>query len=518
MFLDGRALDENHMLDADLCIIGTGAAGLSLVHGLAGRGLRIVLLESGGRAGDPAPDGLNAGTSNLADYPFQSSRARAFGGTTTRWTGACIPLDELDLAPRPWLAHSGWPIGPADLAPLYERATAVFGLPRALPDPAPGGVFGSGQLAQKTVLFSSPLDLGERFRQLVQDSPDIHCVLHATVAELATNEDGQSVKQARLFLASGKRATVAARFFVLAAGGIENARLLLNSHDRHGAGLGNRYDVVGRYHMEHPIRSLGTLALQTDRAGALPFTNRQPFGATTGEQTFGLSAAARDRERLLDMHIRLYRYAPVEAHPAVLAGKALALAPSLGGAARYLAQHGRHLPFTLGPYLGWHALNKAWKHAPFGHVRLTAFLEQEPDPDNRITLSSVRDRFGLPLPHLHLRESAMMQDSIARSLQIMERDLAERGVGRLAFGLAEVAHLAHYGKYGYHHMGSTRMSETPRSGVVDRNLCVHGVHNLFISGSSVFCTGGAANPTFTIAALSLRLADHLLERANAQEA
>lgn len=516
MFIDGRTLSDNHVLDADLCIVGTGAAGLSLLHGLAGHGLRILLLESGGQTRELAPDPLNAGTSALPDYPFQTSRVRAFGGTTTRWTGACIPLDALDFQLRPWLAHSGWPISLADLAPFYQQATTIFGLPHALPAPAQGGPFGSGRLAQRPVLFSKPLDLGEKFRRLVQDSPDVRCVLHATVAELATQEDGQSVRLLRLALPGGKQASVVARLFVLAAGGIENPRLLLNSRDRHPTGLGNRYDAVGRYHMEHPIRCLGTLALQTDRAGALPFTNRQPFCGTTCEQTFGLSAEVRDRERLLDMHVRLYRYAPVEAHPAVVAGKELARSPNLRDTARFLGQHGRHLPFTLAPYLGWHALNKIWKHAPFGAVRLTAFLEQEPDPENRITLSAARDRFGLPLPHMALRESAMMQESIARSLQIMERDFAHRGVGRLAFGSAEVAHLAHYGKYGFHHMGATRMSGDPRSGVVDRNLCVHGVHNLFVSGSSVFSTGGAANPTFTIAALSLRLADHLLHRMRTQ--
>jgi choline dehydrogenase-like flavoprotein len=517
MFIDGRTLPDNHVLDADLCIVGTGAAGLSLLHGLAGHGLRILLLESGGQTWEPAPDALNAGTSDAPDYPFQTSRARTFGGTTTRWTGACIPLDALDFQPRPWLAHSGWPISLADLAPFYQRATSIFGLPDTLPAPPQDGPFGSGgRLAQKSVFFSNPLDLGQKFRRSVQDSPDVRCVLHATVAELATQEDGQSVRLLRLALPGGKQASVAARFFVLAAGGIENPRLLLNSRDRHPSGLGNRHDTVGRYHMEHPIRCLGTLDLQTDRAGALPFTNRQTLGATACEQTFGLSAKVRDSERLLDMHVRLYRYAPVEAHPAVVAGKELARSPNLRAAARFLRQQGRHLPLTLAPYLGWHALNKVWKHAPFGAVRLTAFLEQEPDPENRIRLSAARDSFGLPLPHMELRESAMMQESISRSLQIMERDFAHRGVGRLVVGSAEVAHLAHYGKYGFHHMGATRMSGDPRSGVVDRNLCVHGVHNLFVSGSSVFCTGGAANPTFTIAALSLRLADHLLQRMRTQ--
>ena len=510
MFIDGRALPPDEVLDADLCVIGGGAAGLSLIQGLVGRGLRIVLLESGGQTDTRSLDHLNSGLSNQPDYPFQATRARGFGGTTARWTGACIPLDPVDFSARSWLAHSGWPISADDLAPFYDAARAIYGLPPAQGEAISGGPFGSGAAHQKTVWFSNPLNLADRFRSLVAQDTNIRCVLHATVTELATHQNGQSVHRARLAFENGKSAEVTAKAFVLATGGIENARLLLNSRDRQPAGLGNAYDTVGRYHMEHPIRAVGTLSLDVNKNAALPFTNRRPTGGTTSEQTFGLSAAVRSREQLLDLHIRLFRYSPAEAHPAVVAGKALAASPSLPQLGQYVRHHAQHLPVVILPYVGWHLRNKVWKAAHFDHVRLTAFAEQEPDPANRITLSSERDAYGLQLPHLHLRESALMSDSIARSMAILEQDLAKRGIGRLSHDPQRLAHLAHYSKYGLHQMGATRMSDDPRFGVVDRHLCVHNVNNLFISGSSVFTTGGAANPTFTISALSLRLAAHLL--------
>ncbi len=509
MFIDGRTLPPDETLDADLCIIGAGAAGLSLIHGLAGRGLRILLLESGGAADTQALAHLNAGASNHPDYPFQATRARGFGGTTARWTGACIPLDPVDFTARRWLAHSGWPITAQDLAPYYTAAMEIYGLPMTAADPAVPGPLGQGDLRQKTVWFSTPLNLAQRFRDKVEKDRAIRCVLHATVTELATDQTGLSVQRARLALPGGKKAVVTAKAFVLATGGIENARLLLNSRDGHENGLGNAHDVVGRYHMEHPIRALGTFGIGAGKDMVLPFTNRTRSDGTSSEQTFGLSPDLRDREQLLDLHIRLFRYSPAEAHPSVVAAKTVAARSDWRKLGGYIRKNARHVPTTVLPYLGWHLRNKLWQTARFDHVRLTAFVEQDPDPANRITLSEDRDAHGMRLPHLRLHDSAQMTDSIARSMVFLEQDLARRGIGQLQHDPAALGHLAHYSKYGLHQMGATRMSDAPRFGVVDRDLRVHGLTNLFISGSSVFTTGGAANPTLTISALSLRLAEHL---------
>lgn len=510
MFIDGRTLPAGEHIDGDLCIIGAGPAGLSLIHGLAGRGLRIVLLESGGTGDTHALGHLNSGLSNLADYPFQATRARGFGGTTSRWTGACIPLDPIDFTARSWLSHSGWPIDAHNLAQYYDAARAIYGLDPPTAGPNFSGPLGRGSTRQKTVWFSNPLNLADRFRGQVSHDASIRCLLHATVTELATDPNGQSVRRAVLALPGGKTATVTAKAFVLATGGIENARLLLNSRDRHAAGLGNSQDTVGRYHMEHPIRALGTMALGMDRSFARPFTNRTHQSGVSSEQTFGLSPELRNREQLLDLHIRLYRYSPAEAHAAVVAGKAVAASPTARKLASYFRDHTRHVPATTLPYLGWHLRNKLWKDARFDHVRLTAFVEQEPDPANRITLSGERDAYGVHLPHLHLRESGKLTDSIARSMAILQQDLAARGIGQLRHDPQQLEHLVQYSKYGLHQMGATRMSDDPRFGVVDRDLRVHFLSNLYISGSSVFTTGGAANPTLTISALSLRLAGHLL--------
>lgn len=506
MFIDARSLPNNTTLNADICIIGAGAAGLSLVEGLKASGLSVLLIESGPAQASPADDPLNDGTSNDPTYPFQSARARALGGTTTRWTGACIPLAAEDFTQRNHIPHSGWPITAADLAPYYAAARAHFGLP-PLQTSLQTGPFATGALSQQTVHFSTPLNLGQRFKLDLDQNPTIKCLLNGSVTQLRTSTAGTNINSVTVQTGPDTTLTIHAKCTVLAAGGIENARLLLASNTIHSHGIGNHHDVVGRYHMEHPIQSLGILALAHGPTAARPFTNKTKAPPT--EQTFGLHHVIRAEHGLMDMHIRLHRYHPVEATPAIIAAKQLERSGNWRGLGNYLAQHGTRLSTTVLPYTLWHLHNKLRVAASFSHVRLRAFVENPPDPDNRITLSTKTDCFGHPLPHLHYRTTAQTRDSITRSMSLMADDLARRGIGHLTHSPDDIAHLSPYDAHGLHHMGSTRMATDPRHGVVDANLCVHGMSNLFITGSSVFTTGGAANPTLTISALSLRLADHL---------
>ena len=508
MFVDARTQPDKANLTADICIIGAGPAGLALAHTLLDSGMRILIVESGGDTDNKAPNNLAQGSSNDPNYPFQSSRARGFGGTSARWYGACIPLDATDFDARPWVPHSGWPITARDIAPYLDAAKVLWGIP-SRPDNPISGPFTEGALTAKAIWIGTPLNIGDSLGPAIRPHSFVDCLLNATVTHLETDPAGARVTAAHLRTAPDNCITVRAKAFVLATGGIENARLLLNSNTHTPRGLGNTHGIVGRYHIEHPLQTVGLLALNTHRAAALPFTNPAPFGQTRVEHTFGLSAKARQRHQLLDLHIRAYRYSPRESHPAVIAAKALVAGPSAKGLGHYLRHHGRHLPGQIAPYAAWHLNNKLRRNARFGHLRLSAFVEVEPHADNRVTLSDRRDPYGQPLPHLHYATTTQARDSIRRSMALIADDLTQRGVGTLSHAASDIAHLEPYDAYGLHHMGATRMSDDPRHGVVDSDCCVHGVHNLFIAGSSVFATGGAANPTLTIAALSLRLGDRL---------
>ncbi len=506
--------DNSNCVETNVCIIGSGIAGISLALRLKDSGLRILVLESGDRCETVAAQSLNKGESNDANYPFEGSRRRMFGGTSSRWYGACIELDPMDFSRRDWLSYSGWPIASQTLAKYYAMARDVFGLPSL--DEAQKQVettpFHGNELVAKAVGHAEITDLGAAYWQVLSKAHNINVMLDSTVTELLPTDDLDRIGKIKVSRRSGERFSVTADHVVIACGGIENARLLLASNSAWPNGIGNMNDTVGRYHMEHPMRSVGLLPVGKLAQTLHLFTHRKSIGGANILGTVGLAPAVRNRERLLDMHLRAYRYNPLEAEPAIIKGKSAlrnitAAEKSVRkGALRDIMQA---TSVSSIQYFAWHGANKLSRHAKFDHLRFTAFLEQEPDPDNRITLSASRDMFGRLLPRLTYRQSAFMKASCRRTLEILSTAFEKNGFGRLNFDESSISHLAVYDQYGLHQMGATRMSEDPRTGVVDQDCKVHGLRNLFVAGSSVFPTGGAANPSLTISALALRLADHL---------
>lgn len=512
MFLNPGDVLDDQGLSADFAIVGAGPAGLALALELSRKGRSVLLLESGGLRPDALGDALNAGTSNLADYPFERSRARAFGGSTTRWFGACVPLDASDFVNRPWVPNSGWPIGPADIAEDIGAARAFFGLPQRseFENSLSSHPLATGGLTVKPVLFAAPNDMGQAHRDAVGKAETIRCVLGASVTQLAQRAAGPEISGLVVRRPDGIEFEVAARTYVLATGGLEAPRLLLTSCDQAPNGVGNSYDAVGRYHMEHPIRSLGVLSLSRTSLQTQAFTEIRSHGPLRAQATLGLTPEMRRDHALLDLHARAYRFHPLEADPAVIAAKAhLGIGPHKVHDRRFSASLILRGVGKIARYGAWHYSQKLIPRLQPDHLRLLAFAEQEPDPENRITLSDSRDRFGTPLPHLEYAESKFMLQSIEKTMERIDEAVQDAGIGKLLHDPKTLGSLGVYDNYGLHPMGSTRMSDDPRSGVVDRDLKVHGVPNLYVVGSSVFPTGGAANPTLSIVALALRLARHL---------
>ncbi len=515
MIVDAHEFGVAQPAEVDVCIVGAGAAGLSVAWRLRDSGLKITILESGGtetapNAPDERADALNAGTSNLSDYPFQSSRARGIGGTTALWTGACVPLNSEDFEKRDWVPYSGWPIRYDDLASYYEEAAPLFDLVDTSSNfhNLTQSPFHGRDLESKYAQITQKRHFAKRHADWVTRSKAVAVIAGATVAGFLIADDEKAVRGIRFCSPDGVEHTIKARATVLACGGIEVPRLLLSAKPDIAAALGPAMDNVGRFHMEHPIKSLGIVQVPDARNQVAAFTNMRVTGGAALQGIFSLSAQTRAKAKLLNIQFHAYRYHALEADPAIMALKKLAnpRAPSQSGMAsiadpRQLARVTR--------YVGWHFWNKASRHARFDHVRLQAFVEQEPDPDNRITLSEKTNRFGHRLPHLFLTESDRLKDSIARTLDIMAQSLTDRGYPDVVVDQNKLRHLEHYGGYGLHHMGGTRMSDDPVSGVVDKDCKVHGLAGLYVASSSVFPTGGAANPTFTICALALRLSDHL---------
>lgn len=540
-FLDASAPSE---WDADICIVGAGAAGIAMARTFIGTPLRVCLVESGGPGGELRNQALYEGDS-VGSTPFDpvSSRMRAFGGSCNLWGGGCMPLSALDLSPRDWVPHSGWPLSPAELAPYYERARAYCGIEdhaleggRFLASPARPPVPFADDTLVNQIFVRSPVLFGRAYRAELERAPNLTVLLHANLLELEAAPDGASVRQARIGSLAGRRGIVRARHYVLACGGIENARLLLLSDSVVPGGLGNRHDLVGRYFMDHPSGKLGTLhSSKADRL-ARPYDRQLGKGAAPPFPEIGLSEQAQRAHRMLNARVHPFaiegpvprglralrglraalREAPADENARLEASLCAAMrseappAPGHAPATASLAKLALQLGIGVGDVARAFGRKLADKPAVrASHVDLVGYFEQAPNPDSRVSLAAERDALGQRKVRIDWRLTDLDRHTFRTAARLFGAELARACNGRFepepwlaGDAPAQVRGTAH-------HLGTTRMADDPRQGVVDRHCRVHGVDNLHVAGSSVFPTGGWAFPTYTIVAMSLRLAEQL---------
>jgi choline dehydrogenase-like flavoprotein len=255
---DSRDLEEGTILGADLCILGAGAAGITLARALGSSGLTIILLESGGLEPEDANKALSeAKMTGIQTWSPADMRVRVLGGSTQHWTGHCRPLGADDFTARSWLPNSGWPITLADLEPYYALAQETLELGAFDYDPA-GRAQGRALLPFSPVAenryyqLSPPTRMGERYRSELDAAEYLTVYTYANATNLVLNGARTRIGAVDVKTLSGKSLRVQAGMFVLAMGGLENARLLLASNTQLSAGVANGNDVVGRYLMEHP--------------------------------------------------------------------------------------------------------------------------------------------------------------------------------------------------------------------------------------------------------------------------
>jgi choline dehydrogenase-like flavoprotein len=515
-------------LDADVAVVGAGAAGLSLVRRLAAGGARVLLLESGGLDFEPRTADLNAGTNVGMDYyPLDHARLRFFGGTTAIWGGRLAAFEPIDFERRPWVTHSGWPIGMDELGRYYAEARAIFGVPEDTPAPdvmreagVPLPDFSGRELHTPLWSFDEQFDRFsfDRNRDLA-DHPRVTVVTHATVREIVAFSSGRGVERLAVRSLSGHRLDVHARHFVLAAGGIENPRLMLASQGLNPDGLGNDHDQVGRYFMEHPHARGGRIVGGPAWRLLSAFAKRNIRGRKVAP-LIAPSPTLQEQAGILNTSL-------------TIAPRRAAHGSESWGMRAYLNIKHRAAPNRLGRTLwkgtkrtvGWLQQRvdpaRPWLLNRLGRldIALVVRAEQAPNPDSRVMLDRGSDAIGMPRAVLDWRTSPLD----VRSVSVLVDALA-REAGRLDLGKVEKAEwlddpaalwrtdplISAHPIGGYHHMGTTRMSTDPRRGVTDGDGTVHGVANLHIAGSSLFPTSGWANPTLTIVALALRTGDNIL--------
>jgi choline dehydrogenase-like flavoprotein len=520
MLTDLADVRDSLVRETEICVIGSGAAGLTVARRLLLKGHTVTLLESGGKDYEAATAELNAGENVGEDYyPLDHARLRFFGGTTAIWGGRCAEFDPIDLETRPWVPQSGWPLTYAELRAYYDEAWSAFGHGagsagadglRAAGIPVPR--FDPAKLVAPVWRFDKRFD---RFsfpncRDLV-DHPRCEVVLHATVTVLTPTSSGTGLGKVVARSHAGAMLEVHAKACVLAAGGIENARLLLAS------GIGNEHGNVGRYFMEHPHARGGRIVDGKAWPLLKAFARRHRLAGGDVAALIAPAAPLQKEQGILNTSLTIVARQPQRAAQfwGMRAYSALKhdIAPTKAGRTLWMAtkRAATWAQRTVDPLRPW-LLHKA------GRLDLALLVrgEQAPNPASRVTLGEERDALGMPKARLDWRLSELDVRSVEVLVQTLGEELARLGLGKVepAAWLAEPAGgwrtdplVSAHPIGGYHHMGTTRMADDPRHGVTDGQTRVHGIGNLYVAGSSLFPTSGWANPTLTIVALALRTAD-----------
>lgn len=499
---------EGQIFRTQVCVIGGGAAGLTITRELAKAGVSVITLEGGGLKESKRSQEIYRGE-NLGRKYFRlhRSRRRYLGGSTNCWAGLCAPLRPSDFERRPWIPHSGWPIGIDEVGPYYERAGELLKIGpfhSQLDQPLPVGQWmkGSGLKLEgfESVFFqmSPPVRLGKLWREELKALKEARVMINANVTHLQLESSAEAMASVTCKVFDGPQFKVEAQQFVLACGGIENPRMLLNARDVMTQGIGNQRDLVGRYFMEHPHIDRESLWLPGGATPSLNHYRRQKRSKKKGRMWPYIrpSVESLQREELLDFSLVLFRRKNIEReekkHPLL----------------RVVWESSEHL----------HDPTKAPKTPrayTFGNP-----MEQAPNPDSRVALneSGERDELGLLTSTLTWRLSSLEKRTLRRAHEMLAESLAGQDYGRMRVTPTHnLDTFPRQTKGGYHHMGTTRMGIDERTGVVDGEGKVFGVNNLFIAGSSVFATSGSANPTLTIIALALRLAEHLKSLSRGQK-
>ncbi|KHJ52373.1 GMC oxidoreductase [Vreelandella venusta] len=459
----------------DLCIVGAGAAGISIAVTLAQRGHRILLCEGGGASYSERSQEIYRGEVVGDAYPaLDGARLRYLGGSTNHWGGVCRPLDRHDFVAKPAAPETGWPITHDALAPYYAPAATLLDL---TPPPSDSPLVGSGF---ERIHFSlgNPVRLKDKYAPALNAAPTLDYCLDANLTGI--EQEAGHVRSITLRSFAGQQCQVRARYFVLACGGIDNARLLLWLNQQTQGALIRDATTLGRYWMEHPHASVGQ---------ALLF-NPQAVGIDPEYNVFLSPTPTALRQRgLLNCGLRLHRMSPEGTQQLI---DTLSLtAPALGQ--QIAARHAR------GERMHGVILRAAW--------------EQEPRFDNRVALSEEHDEFGIPRSRLFWRQSALDYHTIRNSLMLFGEYLIDQDIGRLQLAdwlASPTVQFPVEGELaGRHHMGGTRMSHRAEQGIVNSDCRLFDQRNLYIAGSSVFPSVGHANPTLTIVQLALRLCDHL---------
>jgi choline dehydrogenase-like flavoprotein len=538
-----QTADQSTLESFPVCIIGAGAAGISMAISLSRQGKRVLLVEGGDW--DETPEIVDAyvGKASAPHPQTTEFRYQRFGGTTHLWGGRCVPLDQHDFEQRAHVPASGWPKGATDISNYYAEALShcdagennftisSFGAnARPIFNEAPQL---SPDLNEYIERYSLPTDFGKKFRQELTDSSNAYVLLRTRC--ICLNVDADNANEVRsVTLHDGNQAIdIKVNQVVLAGGGIETTRLMLASRQKTPAW--SYLDAsLGKYYACHYDLIFG----------ALRFTGEKPvfdFQKTSegvyARRKLQFSAEFQAQNGLLNSAFRLHF--PAYADPSHGSGimSTIYLAKSilkpeyqaiLNHGVNQSAHRGQSFKHLMNVVMDIGSVIKfaydwlfkiklAKRRIPYtlvanrnGTYPIEFNSEQVSDVNNRIELLEEVDRFGMQRISVHWKMTELDIASGIKTFKLLKAQFEKTRGCRLEFDSNELEQrMRNALPVGGHHMGTTRMGNSPLDSVVDVNCKVHGVQNLYIASASVFTTNSHANPTLTIVALALRLSEHL---------
>jgi hypothetical protein len=558
MIEDFSALPGDTTIDGELVVIGAGPGGIVTALEAARHGRKVLLIESGQQTYDLAVQQLSAAASDGDRHaPMTMAVRRQIGGTSSIWGGRCVPYDPIDFEKRSFAGPGSWPVGYAEMEDYFQRACDWMVCGRAMfnasgiPDAPTGIVPGlkDGEVTASTLeRWSLPTDFGKTYLTELRQSPHVRLITGLTATEIVCAPERREAAYLTARTLGGVDVRVRAKAFVIACGGLESTRLLMSSVGPRGGPMGGESGHLGRWYMAHAEGVVARVRFSTPPASTVYGYERDIDGVYV-RRRFAFT-----KEFLLARE--LPNIAGWIANPEIpdashgsgpLSFVYLALTSPLGPRfapdAQRLSLTGVDIPGT--PY-GGSAISGKTSHlrnmvhepmltarfmAGFGAKRFLArkrrvpgfFVynkdnvfpmqyhgEHLPNAASRVELTRQTDQIGRPKLKIDLRFSDADIDGVVRAHEYWDAHLRSLGVGWLEY-LEDDVRTAIKSRLGggFHQIGTTRMSADPSDGVVDENLAVHGISNVYVASSSTFVTSGQANSTFMIVAFALRLADHL---------
>jgi choline dehydrogenase-like flavoprotein len=527
MYLDFSLVAETSF-EADICIIGSGAAGFACAVSLLDAGLRVLLVESGRTKLDEEITKLHQGeVSNQPHTGIHEGRARVVGGTTTKWGGQALPFMAEDFQYRCHVNESGWPITASELAPYYRKAEHILGTDPSVP-------FGfqpwQDWRVQPPEFSANSIDLlvtkwckipnfAQQHGDKIRQSATIDLLRNASVTQLLPTADGSAVQALTIRSIEGKEGCIRARYVIAATGAIETVRLFLNSREFGANGLGNDYGLVGKYFQDHVAATVGQVLPKSRRRMHDLF---DPFYRNGFKYLPRLRLSPALAQELRVLHASAQVLFPMEAYSPLTVGKRL-----LATLRRRQLPRAQELKILASPrllltmakgLLRW-KLGKRGSSASTGPIWLEVHCEQEPLADSYITLSTSTDAMQMPRVKLHWTISDLTISTIQTVARLLQAEFEQAGLGtvKLVPWLEEgTDNPRRWLTDTFHQAGGLRMAADETKGVVDAACKVFGISNLYVASSAVFPTSSFSNPTMTIIALAIRISEAVAQRCQAE--